>query len=211
MPDASRQTTGGIIRVRRDHADPMEIEHGWSLIRIEPESGRVVCERDGKRILCDRREFELLNFPGSDDVWDIIFETDDNDLKKAKAAWANLDLYSAASALLRHARTLDPIFDGIQITSDLNEKISETESVCKRSMDILRLELERARLEYDRFAANTKLAHREKDRLLATMQAIEDKYAAYAYRLKIQLPAWRRLGAAIEQLSATAKKIINIA
>ena len=108
-------------------------------------------------------------------------------------AWAKLDLRGVISALIRYARKLDPAFGGIQTTADLVEKIDETENICKRSMDLLRLEIKRALNEHERFAARTALEYDEKDSLLSRLRDLENKYATQAYRCESQLPAWRRL------------------
>jgi len=206
MPDVSRSTAGAeAVRVRRERAGEPEIEDGWTLIRIEPESGNVVCEREEKRIVCRRDEFEKLNFPGSDDVWCFVADPNENDLKNARQNWAKLDLFAAASALLRHARTLDPAFAGIQTIGDLDKKINEINDVCRRGMDVLRLEIKRAKNEYDRFNAQNPLETDKKDSLLSRLRDLEDRYATCAYRHATLLPAWQRLCSGLAQLEATAK------
>jgi hypothetical protein len=197
---------GSPVRVGRGSAGARELECGWSLIRVEPESGNVICGRGRGRVNCPRREFELLNFPGSDDMWNIIADHKDDDLRKAKEAWTELDLLGVVSALIHYVRKLDPAFSGVQTIADLTEKIREIESVCKRSMDLLRLEIKRTQKEYDRFAARTELGRDKKDDLLARVSDLENEYAARAYRYETQLPAWRRLASAIQSTDKMSQK-----
>jgi len=201
----SVKPAGGTVRIRRERAGAGALESDWTLVRIEPESGNVVCERGDRRIVCRRSEFEALNFPGSDDVWMIISDHDDDDLAQAKDAWSKLDLRGASASLIKFARKLDPEFSGVQTAFDLAEKIRAIESVCKRSMDLLRLEIKKARLEHERFAARTALENDRRDDLLARVRELEDKYAARAYRYGTRLPEWRRLLSAIESMDAKSK------
>jgi hypothetical protein len=205
MPDpAAAKTTERIVRVRREGDGATALEYGWALIRLEPESGNAVCEHGEQRIVCPRQEFSLLNFPGSDDLWTIVSAPDD-DLKKAMDAWAKLDLQSVSVALIKYARTLDPIFTGAQTAADIAQKTAEIETLCRHSMDLLHLEIKRARNEYDRFVARTAWENDEKDHLLSKVRGLEDKCAARAYRYENQLPIWRRLCATLEAVDAARR------
>jgi len=194
------------VRIIRDATGGRMIEPGWSLVRLEPESGNAVCERGGKRVVCPQREFEALNFPGSDEAWSFIAGAADDELKKAGAAWAELDLHGAASALLHYARELDPAFRGIQIISDMEEKIGKIDDLCKKTLDLLRVETKRKRDEYERQTASNLSAIDKKDETLLDLRDLEDRYAAQAYRHDVQLPEWRRLASAIRSFDAIAKK-----
>jgi hypothetical protein len=207
MSDANgAKPIGATVRVRRERNGSPQIESGWSLIRVEPESGNTVCQLGRQRIVSLRREFELLNFPGSDDLWGILSDEKGDELIKVKTSWAKLDLPGAVGGLLKYARTLDPELSGVQTVADIVQKLNEIESVCKRSMDLLRLEIKRAQSEYDRFVAQTALEYDKKDSLLARVREAENKYAARAYRYETQLPAWRRLVAVVQSMGAITDK-----
>jgi hypothetical protein len=203
---AGIKTTSETVLIRRGSAGAKELECGWSLIRIEPESGNAICERAERRIICPRREFELLNFPGSDEAWDVIINEPDDELKKAGRAWAALDLRGAVSSLIRYASRLDPAFNGVQIPSDLTERIDVIDKICKKTTDLLRVEAGRKRDEYERRIAQNGSATGKNDDLLSELRDLEDRYATQAYRLNTQLPAWRRLDAAIHSMDAVLKK-----
>jgi hypothetical protein len=194
------------VRIRRESAGGKSLEAGWSLVRFEPESGNAVCERGAVRVICPRREFEALNFPGSDAAWSMIADASDGELMKAGAAWAELDLHGTATALLRYARELDPAFRSIQILSDLDAKIIKIDEVCQKTLDLLRVETKRKRDEYERQTAANASGAEEKDELLIEVRDLEDRYAAQAYRHDVQLPEWRRLALTISNLEAAAKK-----
>jgi len=194
------------VMIRRESSGKNRLESGWSLVRFEPESGNAVCERGTAHVICPRREFEALNFPGSDEAWNMISGASDDELQKAAAAWAELDLHGAAAALLHYARTLDPAFRGIQILADLDEKISKIDGVCQKTLDLLRVETKRKRDEYERKTAANASEIEKKDELLIEVRDLEDRYAAQAYRHDVQLPEWRRLAAAIRSLDAADKK-----
>jgi hypothetical protein len=197
---------GTLVRVCRGNADTRRMECGWAIVRTEPDSGNVVCERNGERIICARQDFEKANFADSDAVWDTISKSqNDDDLKDALSKWTELDLRGLSLALLRYARRLDPSFAGVQTVTDLFKKISESEEACKRSMDLLRIETSRARAEYQRFPARTAMEYDKKDSLLSRVRELEDKYAAREYRFKELLPAWRRLASALKNIDAKFK------
>jgi hypothetical protein len=172
---------GTLIRVCRKSADAPVLECDWELVRIEPDSGNVVAERNGKRIVCLRGEFDKLNFPGSDEVWKLLAsEPGDDDLRAAGQTWAKLDLEGVGAALIRHARNLDPV---------------------------LQIEVKRAKQEYDRCGTATPFLCDQKDNLLSRWRHLEDQYAARKYRCEKLLPAWRRLIAALESLDAAVKRM----
>jgi hypothetical protein len=183
--------------IRRESSGKNRLESGWSLVRFEPESGNAVCERGTAHVICPRREFE---------AWNMISGASDDELQKAAAAWAELDLHGAAAALLHYARELDPAFRGIQILADLDEKISKIDGVCQKTLDLLRVETKRKRDEYERKTAANASEIEKKDELLIEVRDLEDRYAAQAYRHDVQLPEWRRLAAAIRSLDAADKK-----
>jgi hypothetical protein len=205
MPDlADAKPTEHLVRVVRERDGAPALECGWALIRLEPESGNAVCEHGEQRIICPHQEFSSLNFPGSDDLWTIVSAPDDC-LAKARDAWTKLDLQSVMNALVKYARTLDPVFSGAQTAADIVQKTAEAETLCRHSMDILHLEIKRARGEYNRFVARTAWENDEKDHLLSKVRGLEDKCAARAYRCENQLPIWRRLCAALEAVEAARR------
>jgi hypothetical protein len=202
----SGKPAGTPVRVCRENAGTRRMECGWLVVRTEPDSGNIVCERNSERVICQRNDFEKINFPDSDTIWNIIANAQkDADLEEALKKWTDLDLYGLSLALLRYARRLDPIFAGVQTVSDLCGKIGESEDACKRSMDILRLDTSRARAEYERFPARTAIEYDKKDSLLSRVRDLENKYAARAYRYNEQLPAWRRLASALKYIDTSAK------
>ena len=203
---AGIKTIGQTVLIRRGPLGAKELECGWSLVRIEPESGNAICARAERRLVCPRREFELLNFPGSDEAWSVIINDPDRELKKAGQAWAALDLRGAISSLIRYASRLDPAFNGVQIPSDLTEKIDAINNICKKTTDLLRVEVGRKRDEYERQVAQNGSRTEKNDNLLSELRDLEDRYATQAYRLNTQLPAWRRLDAAIHGMDAALKK-----
>lgn len=194
------------VRVRRATVDETAIESGWQLVRFEPESGNAVCERNEARMICPRDEFESLNFPGSDEVWSLIHEADDRDLQKACVAWAKLDLRGTALALLQYTRKLDPAFHDVQLLSDLDKKILKVDDICRKTLDLLRVETKRKRDEYERQTASNASEIDKKDELLLDLRNLEDRSAAQDYRHDVQLPAWRRLASAIRTLNAAAEQ-----
>ncbi len=199
------------VRLRRESDGQKSLEDGWSLVRFEPESGNAVCERDAVRVICPRREFEALNFPGSDAAWSFVANAAEDELIKARAAWAELDLHGAANALLRYAHELDPAFRGIQILPDLDEKIDKINGLCQKTLDLLRVETKRKHDEYERQTTRNASETERKDELLIDLRDLEDRYAAQAYRHDVQLPEWRRLAEAVRSLEAENKKQANIA
>ena len=200
------KTSKPLIRICRQNDDAPILEYGWELVRIEPESGNAVAERDNKRIVCLKKEFEICNFPGSDTVWEIIDkEPEDEDIACAKKSWAKLDLGGTISALIRHTRKADPTLADIQTIDDLRKKIENAESACFRSMDILRMELKRAKNEYDRCPNNTLFMGDQKDSLLARWRDLEDKYNTRRYQYEKIIPYWHRLLTALASLDKTFK------
>jgi|GEM_PF-2548452 hypothetical protein len=195
------------VRIVRERDGAKELEDGWTLVRLEADSGNVVCERNGTRVNCGRREFELLNFPGSNDIWAAISDPrNDDDLQKAKRSWVEFDLRGVVAALIRHASRLDPAFGGIQTIADMDEKVREIEAICKRSMDIARIEVKRAQNEYERCPLKTTFDRDRKENLLDCVRDRENRYAALAYRYETQLPIWQKLVSAIKNIDAIDKK-----
>ena len=208
MPEPTNDKTALTqVRIARERDGAKELEDGWTLVRLEADSGNAVCERNGMRVNCDRREFELLNFPGSDDIWMMISDpTDDDDLQKVRRAWVELDLRSVATAVLRHVSRLDPALCGIQTIADLDEKVGEIEAICKRSMDIARIEVKRAQSEYERCPTGTTFDRDKKEFLLERVHDRENRYTALVYRAETQLPVWKKLVFALKNIDSLAKK-----
>jgi hypothetical protein len=203
----SVNNNGNTVRVLARDQEPSLIESDWVLVRFEPDSGNLVAEKNGKRIVCPRTEYECLNFPGSDEVWHIITENNtDPDLAKACSLWAKLDLTGLTRALIAHTRTLDPAFRGVQTLSDLSEKIHELHGSCQGSMEVLRLEMKRAEAEYNRCPNRTSFESDQKDNLLEHWHNLQNRYAARLYQHEKLIPAWDRLIAALENLNAISNK-----
>ncbi len=173
---------GDLIRVIRREKGSAAIEGGWALIRFEPESGNAIAEKDGKRISSPRKEFEKLNFSGSNGLWEIIGEDPgDPDLEEAEKAWAALDLAGAKKALMRRVRGLDPGLSGVQTLSDFSAKVRAMRDSCLSSMELLRIEIKRAEAEYNRAPVGTAFLNDQKDTLLGRLRGLEDRYAARAH------------------------------
>jgi len=208
LENNDNRASAALVHVcRKENGEP-KLEHDWKLVRIEPETGNAVCERNGARIVLERSEFEKLNFPGADYIWETISKAqDDADLKTAQETWAKLDLGGVVSAFLRYARRLDPAFAGIQTLTDLKEKTEETQNACIRSMFILSQDVKRVKIEYNRCPARTAFECDQKDDLLARWRHLEDQYDARKYRCETLIPAWRKLIVAIENMDNAAKKI----
>jgi hypothetical protein len=207
MPAPAVKTPGSTIRVRRIDGETPVMEYGWTLQRFEPDSGNVIAEKDGMRITCAREDFELLNFPGSDDIWEIIScENPNDDLKKAGESWKKLDLPGVLGALLRHARGMDPSFSGVQTVSDLRQKIDDARRTFSHQMDVLRLEARRAEEEYNRCPARTAFDNDQKDTLLSRWRGLEDRYSSRKYCCEKLLPIWQKMASALEHIDAIIAK-----
>ena len=193
---------GDAVRITRNGSDPA-IEDGWVLVRFEPGSGNAVAEKDGKRVITERAAFDALNFPGSDELWEMLSAPElDAELLPVKAAWSKADLPGVVSALVKYARTLDPAFAGVQTASDMIEKAKEHEDSCQSSLEILRLDAARAKREYDQYPARTALENDHKDNLLTRWRNLDDQYAAHRYQCDRLIPAWRRTSSALKALTA---------
>lgn len=208
MSVPAAKTPGGMIRICRKNGDATVIECDWTLARIEPETGNAIAERDGKRITCPRNDFESLNFPGSDEVWNVISaDHRDGDLEEAESRWAAFDLPGVKSALLNHARKLNPAFAGIQTVSDLHSKIENAERTLLHQADVLRLEARRAHNEYNRCSGRTGFDNDQKDTLLSRWRDIEDRLATRRYCCDKLLPLWKKMADVLDLLEATTEKM----
>lgn len=205
MPDLIAKKTGDLVRVLERNGEPA-IQNNWTFVRFEPDSGNLVAEKDGKRIVSLRPEFEKLNFPGSSEVWDIVNQDEhDEHLAKARTEWAKLNLSGLIKALLDYARTLDPALAGIQTIADLAEKVRELKDVCASAVELLRLDTNRAEAAYNRCQGGTALENDQKDTLLEHWHDLQNRYAARLHRHEKLVPAWCRLVDALESAAAAAK------
>jgi hypothetical protein len=202
MPASAAKRPGDRVRLLRGAGEDAAIEDDWLLIRFEPDSGNLVAEKDGKRITRPRDEYEKLNFPGSDDIWEILSGNDEEDLNKAKSAWAGLDLAKTSSGLLGYGRTLDSAFAGCQTAADFQAKVRSLADSCASAVNLLRIELKRAEAEYDRCPTGTSFENDRKDHLLSRLRDVQERYSTRLYGRDTLLPAWRRVADCLESLKA---------
>jgi hypothetical protein len=193
MPDSAAKKTGDPVRVLRKTEGEPAIEDDWLFVRFEPDSGDLIAEKDGKRIVCPREEFENLNFPGSSGLWETVSENGDEEaLNEARRAWASLDLAKTASCLLKYCRTVDPAFTGCQTAAEFAAKARSSADSCANALVLLRIELKRAEAEYNRCPNETSFQNDQKD---TTRLYCHDKL----------VPAWCHLAACLESIEAARK------
>jgi hypothetical protein len=207
MPASAAKQPGDPVLLRRKSGDSSTIEEDWRFVRFEPDSGDLIAEKEGKRVVCSRGECEALNFPGSGDVWQLICsEPDDQNLQGARCAWAELNLSKLVTCLLRHGRALDPALESCQTPTEFAEKVNAIAEVCENSLALLRLELKRAEAEYNRCPTETSFQNDQKDDLLDRWRGLQDRFAARAYRRNKLIPAWQRLAACLEAVQMAKQK-----
>lgn len=206
MPTPAKKP-GDPVRVIRHNGQRTEIENDWFLVRFEPDSGDLIAEKRGKRITSPRAEYDLLNFPGSAGVWELLCsDGDDAVIVKAKNAWAGLDLHGAIRRLLDYGRALGPEFAGIQTVSDFLSKAEGLKSSCLSSMEVLGLEAKRAQAEYDRAPIGSSFDNDSKDTLLQRLCGIKDRLASREHVRDAIFPAICALADALTSLEKAAGK-----
>ncbi len=206
MPASAAKKPGDQVRVRRKDGETFLLENDWTFVRFEPDSGNMVAEKGGKRVICARGECLLLNFPASDTLWSLIVsEPEDDNLRAAEQAWAKLDLPKAVSCLLAYGRTLDPSFRGIQTGGDFASKTRSLAESCESALTLLKMEMKRAETEYNRCPVGTAFDNDRKDELLDAWRDLQAKYAAKAYCRDRLLPACRDLIACLKGIEEAKK------
>jgi hypothetical protein len=185
--------------LRAKNSGPNEIDCDWTIIRFEPNSGNVVMEKSGKRIVSLPAEFFALNFPGSDGLWTLLESAEDELLAKTKSAWSKPDISAAYSSLIQYARTLDLAFFGTQTLSDLKAKIEEIENKNRSSLELLEIERRRAQKEHDSIGPRTR-DNAQKSALFAKWQEAESRIASHHYHRDRLFPLWRQTAAALGSL-----------
>jgi hypothetical protein len=184
------------------------IEHDWKLVRFEPETGNAICEKDNKRVSCRRGDFEILNFPCSDALWETIQKdkSESDDLVSALRAWEKLDLSGLRRHFLHYAASLDPSLNGTATFDDLKRLTKQISDRCRRGLELLKIDVKKAEREYSAFPARTALEYDAKDNLLAHWRDMENKYAAKKYRAECLIPALCRLSDALACLIQTEEQ-----
>jgi len=206
MPASAAKKPGDPVRVRRKAGGTAAIEDGWRFVRFEPDSGNLVAEKDGKRVVCARGECEKLNYPGSGEMWELLCsQPDDENLREAGCAWAELDLSKTASRLLEYGRALDPSFASCQTAIDFSGKVRALAESCDSSIAVLRMDMKRAEAEYNRCPVGTAFDNDRKDDLLDRWRDLQARYAAKAYCRDKLIPACCRVSACLESLDAARK------
>lgn len=197
MPDShGAKKIGGKARaLRANENSQSEIDCDWTIVRFEPNSGNAVLEKDGKRIISLPDEFSTLNFSGSDQLWSLLENAEDELLEQAKAHWTKLDLARTYSALIQYARTLDPAFSGTQTLGDLEAKIEEIENKNQSSLELLEIECRRAQKEHE--TAGTPA---EESALLAKWNEAESRIASHRYHRNHLFPSWHKVTAVLGSL-----------
>jgi len=206
MPGSAVKKPGDPVRVRRTADMNALIEDDWKLIRFEPDSGNLIAEKNGKRVVCSRGECETLNFPGSDEVWGLLnSEPDDKNLCEARCAWTELNLCKTASCLLEYGRALDPALASCQTCADFASKVRSITEACESALVVLRMDIKRAEAEYKRCPAGSSFNNDLKDDCLSRWRYLQEKYAAKAHCRDNLIPACGRLAKCLDNLEAARK------
>jgi hypothetical protein len=189
-------------RVRYLAPTAAELEDDWRLVRYEPDSGNAILERQGTRVNVTRKDFLLLNFPGSDDLYSCLRRTYARDpaAENALKAWINDDLKTVRRDLIDIINRNAPDFLGVQTASDFSKKLVEREENVEQAINILKLDIGRSRHEYDRFDARTSFENDEKDNLLLRFRNFEDQYSTKLFEKNILFPIWQELFRALSAL-----------
>jgi hypothetical protein len=207
MPVSTAKKSGDPILVRRKAGAIAAIEADWQFVRFEPDSGNLVAEKEGKRIVCSRDECEALNFPGSSEIWELLCsEPDDENLQEAGRAWAELDLPKTASCLLEYGRGLDPSLASCQTSADFTDKARSLASSCENAHAVLRMDMKRAEAEYNRCPVGTAFENDQKDDLLDRWRELQARYATKAHCLDKLVPVCSRLADCLKALQTANHK-----